>query len=629
MADSVEYNDPTANNFPNDYDQKDVDSRTALRTKSIRSKMYGKDVREAIAEGVEISSVVSGQAKKTADDSIALSKDTQAQFKAVQQGATSDTEVKTARYSKADDKTYDVLTDRLDAMDTKPQQAVDDLQIQDVNLLLDTDRWISNQGPYLNFEIQPAISELAGKNVTISFRVDFDKVTALNDNKRVVMGFNCNNGTKTTYFDKPFFPNVGDSYHGVITSSFTIPSDTTSISVALFNQGVVASDLKIGHAKLQYGSKSTGWSPNPADNHHHQAFRKGTRFFAHRGNQNLAPENSLPAIRKTANHAGVEIDIHQTSDGVWVVMHDGTVNRMTNSTGAISSFTFSDIRKLRITKGSFASAYRDDELLIPTLEEVLTICKDRQLVPVVEIKNDSSDNYTDDSWDSLANIITKFGLQDEMMFISFSYECLQAIKRRLPLVEASYLVNDITNDYITQAQQLGVNSGLDVNYTGSGVTANNVSLCHQHGLKVGVWTTADDSQRQKLVGMGVDFITTNSLSGELREQSLSLQNGWKNYPGIISYVEEIAKGTVQIYFLVYGGTTTHDLTLANLPDWATPAGVEYLPCTVRTSDGVALGTFDITAESQTDTHVRIGIGWDQKKESGQNGWIAGSATYHI
>lgn len=59
MADTkaVVYNDPSANNFPNDYDQSGVDARTALRVLSVRNKMYGKDVREAIAEGLELNSI--------------------------------------------------------------------------------------------------------------------------------------------------------------------------------------------------------------------------------------------------------------------------------------------------------------------------------------------------------------------------------------------------------------------------------------------------------------------------------------------------------------------------------------------------------------------------------------------
>ena len=360
----------------------------------------------------------------------------------------------------------------------------------------------------------------------------------------------------------------------------------------------------------------------------HQAFRMGTRFFAHRGAQSIAPENSLPAIQKTNNHAGVEIDIHCTSDGKWVVMHNGTVDRMTNGSGAISSFTYADIRKLRLDAGSFVENYKDSELLIPSLQEALTVCKDKRLIPVVEIKVDSSDHYTADNWDYLAEIITRYGLQDEMMFISFNFQALQEIKKRLPLVEVSYLVNDITDAYIKQALQLGVNSGLDVKFTGAGVTDENVFKCHQAGLKLGVWTTKDDSNRNNLVGMGVDFITTNSLSGELRYQALDLQNGWRNHSGVISCVEEVSPGSIQLYFAVYGGDNTYGLTLADLPDWAIPANFKWTPCTIRATHGVSIGSVNL-GYGTGGNHISIGLGWETVNGKTEGDWVFGITTYHI
>lgn len=628
------YEDETADNFPNDFNKKDIDSRVELRATAVRNKMYGDDVREAVAQAVEISSAVSTETKKTADDSSALSKDTQAQFKAVQQGATSDTEVKTARYSKADGKTYDVLTDRLDAMDKKPQQAVDDLVIGGGNLLLDTltPRIITGTGasnvyagdPY--FLTKGALSGWMKSGVNYSLSFDWSVSAGAT-------------GTFTPQFnDIPWnsdFESATTDVSKAASGHFAVKLTSNDDWVSGAANGIqfitynLVGNLTISNVKFELGDKATDWSPAPEDSHHHQAFRKGTRFFAHRGAQSIAPEDSLPAIRKAGNHAGVEIDIHVTSDGRWMVMHDGTVDRMTDSTGAISSYTFNDLRQIRLSKGNYVAAYRDDELLIPTLEEAFTACRDRQLIPVVEIKKDDSDHYTADNWDSLANIVTKFGLQDEMMFISFDYQSLQEVKKRLPLVEVQYLVQDITTNNIVQAQALGVNSGLDVNYTNQSVNDDNVQACHNAGLKVGVWTTNDDSQRQKLVGMGIDFITTNSLSGELRYQALNLQNGWKNYPGENSYVKEIAPGTVQVYFNIISGQRNNGLTVANLPDWATPINFVWSSCVVRTSNGVNLGTVNIKEELPTDTHLYPGLGWDAGDSNNSAHWVTGNIVYHI
>lgn len=367
----------------------------------------------------------------------------------------------------------------------------------------------------------------------------------------------------------------------------------------------------------------------------HEAFRLGTRFFAHRGAQSIAPENSLPAIKKVSNHCGIEVDIHQTSDGVWMVMHDGNIDRMTSKTGAISGYTFSELRQIPISKGANANTFSNEDLVIPTLEEVLTIAKDKRLVPVIEIKVDNSDKYTSDSYDSLVNIIKKFGIEKEMMFISFNYDALVEIKRRLPLVEVSYLVGQISDENINKAKDLGENSGLDVEFTDATVNGDRISIAHEAGLKIGVWTTNDDNRRLEMVSKGVDFITTNSLSGELRYQELSLQNNWRNNRAstrLTSYVTEIAPGKIEVRFLIIGGTRNQSTLIAELPDWATPTSKIWSPVVVRTygkPSPVILGTVDIDKPNGTNANLTVGLGWAGGNSSNDGDWVSGNIIYYI
>ena len=62
---------------------------------------------------------------------------------------------------------------------------------------------------------------------------------------------------------------------------------------------------------------------------------------AHRGFSTIAPENTLPAylLAKSKGFDYVECDISFTSDGVPVLLHDETITRTSNGTGAISSMT--------------------------------------------------------------------------------------------------------------------------------------------------------------------------------------------------------------------------------------------------------------------------------------------------
>ena len=633
MANNTRYEDEKPNNFPNDFNKKDIDPRVALRTESVRNKMYGDDVREGISQAAEISSAVATESNKNSTSAKKTAEETEKRFDAQINGQDKDDEAKDARVSTADGKTYNVLKDRLDAIDKKPQAAVDNLTIDNQNLIKNSDFWLTSDGKYQqSLESGIDVADIAGKQVTLSFQLNLDKVTALTDRKRIILSLEANNGKTTTYLEAVADGfEVGDSFNGAVVNTVTIPEDTTTIKLSMFTQGVQATNMLTGRPKLQLGTKYTGWSPNADDSHHHQAFNKGTRFFAHRGAQSLAPENSLPAIRMAGNHAGVEIDIHVTSDGQWVVMHDGTVDRMTNGQGAISSFTLADLRKLRFDTGSNLSHFNDAELVIPTLEEAFTACKDNQLIPVIELKKNDTDHYTDDDWDNLAKIVKRFRLEDELLFISFDYDCLKAIKQRLPLVEVSWLGDGITNDNIAKAQALGVNSGLDLNISGATMQANvindNVVKAHEAGLTVGAWTTQDDSNRNMLVGAGVDFITTNSLSGEKRYQELTLHNGWRNtnyndYP--IAHVQEISKGVIELYMVISAGNNQNarqpQVLIAGLPYWATPVKEIWNKATVKSGSGVQLGTFDI----HDDGSVVVGLGW-----TGPSQWVACSTIYHV
>lgn len=636
----MKYEDASDNNFPNDYDKSKVDNRIKLRTDKVEHSMWGDNVREAVSQGVQIGGAIASEANDIANKANGTSQSLQKQFDNQINGQDKDNESKDARISQADGKTYDTLKHRLDAMDKKPQQMADSIVIGGTNLLLDTDFYLTEpNGTHNNMKMSVSNQDLVGKAVTFSLDVNVDNVRTVNDGNtmtRALLEIKLKKSDGTfDYYGCAWQSDIkiGASHHGRVSTTWNIPADKTytdSIMIieGVYTQGFTADSIKVGHPKIEFGTKATDWTPAPEDSHHHEAFRKGTRFFAHRGAQSIAPENSLPAIRKAGNHAGVEIDIHTTSDGAWVVMHDGTVDRMTNGHGAVSSFTFDQIRKLRIDAGSRLSKYSDADKVIPTLEEVLLVCKDQRLIPVVEIKVDSTDNYTATNWDSLANIITKFGLQDEMMFISFNYQALVEVKKRLPSIEVSWLVNDINSNNILQAQRLGVNSGLDVNYASStmtSATSNNVKLCHDAGLKVGAWTLNNDDRRANLIGQGVDFITTNSLSGERRWANLIPHNGWVNYNDEFdSVVQEVAPGIINVHFVMQGnnGNATKGVAFAELPDWAAPSYIMWNPCILRTHDTAVATSFDISGKN-----LLVGLNWDKKFNI--NGWVSGNITYHV
>lgn len=103
---------------------------------------------------------------------------------------------------------------------------------------------------------------------------------------------------------------------------------------------------------------------------------------AHRGNWKQAPENSLKAIQFSMNSGidMIEIDVQMTKDGKLVLIHDDTVDRMTNGSGKITDLTFEEVRALRLKQGEGGENSPLTSEVIPTLEEVLLLIKNKVMV---------------------------------------------------------------------------------------------------------------------------------------------------------------------------------------------------------------------------------------------------------
>jgi glycerophosphoryl diester phosphodiesterase len=106
------------------------------------------------------------------------------------------------------------------------------------------------------------------------------------------------------------------------------------------------------------------------------AARHAFTVIAHRGNHTRAHENTLAALRAAAE-AGidyVEIDVRRTADGRYVLMHDGTVQRMTDGTGKVSELTLAQLQALKVRDLRRPEIAADS---VPTLEEALAVIKGR------------------------------------------------------------------------------------------------------------------------------------------------------------------------------------------------------------------------------------------------------------
>ncbi len=243
--------------------------------------------------------------------------------------------------------------------------------------------------------------------------------------------------------------------------------------------------------------------------------------FAHRGGAGLWPENTLFAFRN-AWEMGVdvlEMDIHGTRDGHIVVIHDATVDRTTNGTGAVRDMTLAEIQALdagyRFTPdGGKTYPYRGQGIYIPTLEEVFDAFPNARFN--IEIKSNDPPIV-----DTLAELIERKGVADRVIVGSFKQDVANAIRRRMPHVATFASESEARSFWIFQTLRLPrawrpvpdtlqVPTTFRVNgYTVTVVSPRFVQSAHRVGVRVDVWTINDPDEMARLLDMGVDGIMTD------------------------------------------------------------------------------------------------------------------------
>jgi glycerophosphoryl diester phosphodiesterase len=100
--------------------------------------------------------------------------------------------------------------------------------------------------------------------------------------------------------------------------------------------------------------------------------------IAHRGAKGYEPENTLQAFQKALDlHAdGIELDVHLSADGQIIVIHDETIDKMTNGKGHVNTLSLPELKSFLI----------DDQHEIPTLNEVFDLV-DKKCLINIELKN--------------------------------------------------------------------------------------------------------------------------------------------------------------------------------------------------------------------------------------------------
>jgi len=212
-------------------------------------------------------------------------------------------------------------------------------------------------------------------------------------------------------------------------------------------------------------------------------------IMGHRGAAALEPENTLLSIGRAIEIGvnAVEIDVHLSKDKEIVVIHDSTVDRTTDGTGPVCSFTVDELKKLDAGKGQ----------RIPTLQEVIDFIGNKVDL-VIELKEG-------ETVESVFQLIKRNNIEDSVYVISFWHRLVKTIKEMDSHIKTGVLFVGcpVDTSIATQASA----DALVMNYSFTDMKF--VQTAHKENLKVVVWNIDKRNLIKPYADMGVDGIGTN------------------------------------------------------------------------------------------------------------------------
>jgi glycerophosphoryl diester phosphodiesterase len=227
------------------------------------------------------------------------------------------------------------------------------------------------------------------------------------------------------------------------------------------------------------------------------------RVWAHRGGSSAAPENTAASdeVARRARAEWIENDVQPTKDGVPVILHDTTVDRTTDGTGAIRNLTLAEVAAM--DAGSwFAPAFTGQR--VPTLGQQLDGLKARGGNLLLEMKG----VHTEQSVARIVADIRSRNMSSRVFVQSFEPQHLRWMRHLAPELPLGLLRSTLDPDPVAIAKDLELSAynPSDAAFrTRPGIAAE----LHAAGVAVNVWTVDDATRWNALEKAGVDGIITN------------------------------------------------------------------------------------------------------------------------
>lgn len=220
---------------------------------------------------------------------------------------------------------------------------------------------------------------------------------------------------------------------------------------------------------------------------------------AHRGDSHSAPENSLSGIRSAIEKGvdAVEIDVMLTKDGVVILNHDVTLQRVAGVPTRVDEMTYEEVSKINYLRQLFSEGLIGEK--IPTLDEVLVEIKEGNTTLIIEMKSVSS---SVELAGKVVELIEKHEMEDLIYVQAFNYKLLQEVRNR--------------NSNIKIGQILFISAGnlasVDVDFytiRQTMLSERFIKKARKQNREVWVWTVNIERNMREVLKYDIDGIITD------------------------------------------------------------------------------------------------------------------------
>ena len=229
-------------------------------------------------------------------------------------------------------------------------------------------------------------------------------------------------------------------------------------------------------------------------------------FIGHRGGY-TGVMNTVEAYTNGVEkygYQGLECDVRVTLDGYYVISHDETTNSLGGNL-TVANATLEQLQAETYTQTRGGVTYTGK---ICTVAEYLDICKEKDVIPVIELKWTTGINNNNMSkFPGLAALIEEKGLTDKAYILTSMRSSLEYVRRNYPALKCQFLCNSNWETYFDWIVEWGlmpsIEAGCFDKYT--------VKRFHDKGLDVAVWTVNSLANYRLYGEMGVKMMTCDYL----------------------------------------------------------------------------------------------------------------------